>query len=116
MVRSFPEFAWRTNRLPETARKMRVAFDNANYILPVDVPDMTEGQETRLKGAALAEQYIISELRRRDVQVAIVVLDACRTNPFGRGGAVGRASPGQVEKTPASSVASQAPSSAGKRA
>ncbi len=29
MVRSLPEFAWRTNRLPDTTRKMRVAFDNA---------------------------------------------------------------------------------------
>jgi hypothetical protein len=29
MVRSLPEFAWRTNRLPDTTRAMRLAFDNA---------------------------------------------------------------------------------------
>jgi len=29
MVRSLPEFAWRTNRLPETVRALRLVFDNA---------------------------------------------------------------------------------------
>jgi formylglycine-generating enzyme required for sulfatase activity len=66
-----------------------VTLDGVNYILPADVPDVEAGQETRLKGAALAESYIISELLRRGVQVAVVVLDACRTNPFGRAGAKG---------------------------
>jgi nucleotide-binding universal stress UspA family protein len=69
-----------------------VALDGVNYILPADVPDLVAGQagqETRLKGAALAEQYIVSELAARGVRVAVVVLDACRTNPFARSGAKG---------------------------
>jgi hypothetical protein len=66
-----------------------VALDGVNYILPSDVPDIAAGQEVRLKGAALGEQYIISELAGRGVRVAVVVLDACRTNPFGRSGARG---------------------------
>ena len=45
MVRSLPEFAWRTNRLPDTARKMRVAFDNAKSperFLFVELPQSLE--------------------------------------------------------------------------
>ena len=64
-----------------------VALEGMNYILPSDVPDLQSGQEIRLKGAAYAEQDIIDELRRRGVRLAVVVLDACRTNPFGRAGA-----------------------------
>ncbi len=66
-----------------------VALDGVNYILPADMPDIAGGQETRLKAEALAEPYIISELTGRGVRVAVVVLDACRTNPFSRPGGKG---------------------------
>jgi phosphate transport system substrate-binding protein len=66
-----------------------LALDGVNYILPADVPDIAVGQETSLKAEALSEQYIISELSGRGVRVAVVVLDACRTNPFSRSGAKG---------------------------
>ncbi len=59
-----------------------VALDGANYILPTDVPDIAADQETRLKLAALAEGDIIAALTAREVAVAVVVLDACRNNPF----------------------------------
>jgi predicted metalloprotease len=79
-----------------------VAVDGVNYVLPADVPDIAAGQETLLKGEALSEPYIVSELTGRSVRVAIVVLDACRTNPFSRasgkgiGFAKGLAPPPQV--------------------
>jgi hypothetical protein len=66
-----------------------VALDGINYILPADVPNVAAGQEARLKGEALGEQYIITELTGRGVRVAVVVLDACRTNPFARPGGKG---------------------------
>jgi hypothetical protein len=66
-----------------------VALDGANYILPADVPDVRAGQSTRLKGAAISEDYIQSELARSGTQVAVVVLDACRDNPFGESGGKG---------------------------
>jgi formylglycine-generating enzyme required for sulfatase activity len=59
-----------------------VALDGVNYILPADVPDIAPGQETRMKLAALGESDIIAGLAGRDVRVAVVVLDACRNNPF----------------------------------
>lgn len=45
MVRSLPEFAWRTNRLPATTRAMRLAFDNAKSperFLFVELPQSLE--------------------------------------------------------------------------
>jgi formylglycine-generating enzyme required for sulfatase activity len=66
-----------------------VVLDGVNYVLPADVPDVAAGQITRLKGAALAEDYITSELLRSGARVAVVVLDACRNNPFARGGTKG---------------------------
>jgi formylglycine-generating enzyme required for sulfatase activity/uncharacterized caspase-like protein len=63
-----------------------VALDGVNYILPADVPDIAAGQDTRLKREALDEPSIVAELIGRGVRVAVVVLDACRTNPFARPG------------------------------
>jgi hypothetical protein len=62
-----------------------VAVDGANYILPADIPDVAKGQATRLKGAAIAEEYITAELIVAGARVVVVVLDACRDNPFGAG-------------------------------
>ncbi len=78
-----------------------VALDGGNYILPADVPNVMAGQEARLKGEALAESYIVGELTGRGVRVAVVVLDACRNNPFARSGkgvgfAKGLSAPPQV--------------------
>lgn len=78
-----------------------VAVDGVNYVLPADMPDIAAGQATLLKGDALSEPYIMSELAGRDVSVA--VLDAWRTNPFRRtgdggiGGDRGLAPPPQVK-------------------
>jgi hypothetical protein len=66
-----------------------VAVDGANYILPADMPEVGEGQITRMKGAAIAEEYITSELVGGGARVAVVVLDACRNNPFAHGGTRG---------------------------
>jgi hypothetical protein len=49
------------------------------------VPEVENNQATRLKGAAIAEQYIATELIGTGARVAVVVLDACRDNPFGSG-------------------------------
>jgi formylglycine-generating enzyme required for sulfatase activity len=66
-----------------------VALSDGNYILPSDIPNVEAEQETRLARVALAEHDIVSDLKRRGVRVAVVVLDACRTNPFARSGGKG---------------------------
>jgi formylglycine-generating enzyme required for sulfatase activity len=66
-----------------------VAIDGVNYILPADVPDVDKGQVTRLTGAAVREDDITAALMRSGARVAVVVLDACRDNPFGAAGTRG---------------------------
>jgi formylglycine-generating enzyme required for sulfatase activity len=63
-----------------------VMIGGGNYILPSDVPNVEPGQETRLTRAALGESDIVADLQQRGVRVAVVVLDACRDNPFKRPG------------------------------
>ena len=63
-----------------------VTVSGGNYILPVDVPNLEPSQETRLVRTALGENDIVADLQARGVRVAVVVLDACRNNPFKRPG------------------------------
>jgi hypothetical protein len=63
-----------------------VSIAGGNFILPTDVPNVEAGQETRLARAALGESDILADLQQRGVRVAVVVLDACRDNPFRRPG------------------------------
>jgi formylglycine-generating enzyme required for sulfatase activity len=60
-----------------------VALDGANYILPADVPAVGRGQNARLAAAAVREEDIGVRLMRAGARAAVVVLDACRDNPFG---------------------------------
>ena len=63
-----------------------VSIRGGNYILPTDVPNVQSGQETLLARTSLGENDIVSDLQGRGVRVAVVVLDACRNNPFKRRG------------------------------
>src|SRR5215467_10294370 len=57
-----------------------------NYLLPTDVPAATDGQEELVRDASFPAQRVIDRLQARGVRTAILVLDACRNNPFERPG------------------------------
>ena len=57
-----------------------------NYLLPIDVPAATEGQEELVQDASFAVDNIIERIQARGAQTAVFVLDACRNNPFERRG------------------------------
>ena len=57
-----------------------------NYLLPTDVPAATDGQEELVRDASFPAQRVIDRLQARGVRTAILVLDACRNNPFERSG------------------------------
>jgi hypothetical protein len=59
-----------------------VAINGGNHLLPSDIPDIAAGQEMRLARTALGEGDIVADLKSRHVRVAVVVIDACRNNPF----------------------------------
>jgi uncharacterized caspase-like protein len=66
-----------------------IAVDGTNYILPADIPTIAAGQIASLTGAAIREEDITSRFLRAGALVTIVVLDACRNNPFSGSGAKG---------------------------
>ena len=53
------------------------------------MPNVGPGQDTLLARVALGESDIVGDLQGRGVRVAIVVLDACRNNPFKKPGVRG---------------------------
>lgn len=63
-----------------------VAIGGVNYLVPSDVPAVTEGSEARVRGASITEYDVMDEIHNKGVRVALLVLDACRDNPFPRSG------------------------------
>ncbi len=53
-----------------------------NYLLPTDIPTATPGGEDFIKSEAVPVDRILDSIRKRGTRVAIMVLDACRDNPF----------------------------------
>jgi caspase domain-containing protein len=63
-----------------------VAIGGVNYLVPSDVPRIEAEGEVRARGASIAEGDVVAELQSKGVRVALLVLDACRDNPFPRSG------------------------------
>ncbi len=68
-----------------------VRIDGANYLLPSDIPKITGGQEELLITESINSAHILDRLRRKGAKVTLLILDACRNNPFqdSRGRSIG---------------------------
>src|ERR1041384_7063943 len=58
------------------------AIDGTNYLLPVDVPPVGPGEERLAGDASFAANGLSDRLQQRGAATVILVLDACRDNPF----------------------------------
>jgi len=69
-----------------------VALDGGNYLMPTDVPNVTEGQRNLLRTEGFLADDISERLRERGAATTVMVLDACRNNPFkaGSGRSIGQ--------------------------
>lgn len=63
-----------------------VAIDSANYLIPVDMPEPNEGEESVVADEAVAADSIIRRIQGRGASVSFIILDACRDNPFAAAG------------------------------
>jgi len=59
-----------------------VEIRGQNYLLPTDIPNAEPGQEAFVKGEAIGVNQVLQEIGRRKVRLSILILDACRNNPF----------------------------------
>src|SRR5262249_2912430 len=60
-----------------------------NYLLPTDIPEIREGQEELIRDSAFPADRIIDRLQARGARTVVLVLDACRNNPFEQRGGRG---------------------------
>ena len=58
------------------------AIDGTNYLLPVDVPHAGPGEEGLVRDEAFAASQLADRFRAKGAATAILILDACRDNPF----------------------------------
>ncbi len=66
-----------------------VEIAGRNYLLPVDIPNVEPGQDDFVTAEAIAVDQVLQRIRSRGTRVAILMLDACRNNPFPRDGTRG---------------------------
>lgn len=59
-----------------------IEISGRNYLLPTDIPSAKPGREDFIKSEAIPVDRILRSIRRRATRVAIMILDACRDNPF----------------------------------
>jgi hypothetical protein len=62
-----------------------VALDGGNYLMPTDIPNVTEGQRNLLRTEGFLADDISERLRERGAATTVMILDACRNNPFKAG-------------------------------
>jgi uncharacterized caspase-like protein len=94
-----------------------IALQGTNYLLPSDIPAIEPGQEMLARSRALAETDLSSALRDHGARVVVMVIDACRDNPFPKSGtrSVGQ-NRGLTRAEPADGVFSIYAASAGQQA
>lgn len=63
-----------------------VEIAGRNYLLPADAPAARPGDEAFLTAESVAVDDILTTLQSRGAKVTVLILDACRNNPFPRDG------------------------------
>ncbi|MFY0311603.1 caspase family protein [Leisingera sp. D0M16] len=63
-----------------------VEVEGRNYLLPSDVPMVNLGDESFLTGESIAADRVLGTFQRKGARSTIMILDACRNNPFPQDG------------------------------
>jgi TPR repeat protein len=85
LLSSLATFASRLNPGDEVAFFFAghgVEINGRNYLLPADIPLVGPGQELIVSRQAIPVSDIIAEFNARGVRLSLLILDACRDNPF----------------------------------
>jgi TPR repeat protein len=69
-----------------------IEIDGKNYLLPVDIEMPSRHSITFIKRKSILVDDIIDIMKKVNNKLNILILDACRNNPFGRGNGGGLAS------------------------
>jgi hypothetical protein len=66
-----------------------VEIRGINYLLATDTPAVGEGEEGMITSEGIPTDTIVDRLQERGAKVSMLVLDACRENPFKKSGTRG---------------------------
>ncbi len=59
-----------------------IEIEGRNFLLPTDIPNAKPGKEEFVKAESIPVDQILDSIRSRGTRISILVLDACRNNPF----------------------------------
>jgi hypothetical protein len=59
-----------------------VRIDGRNYLLPSDIPEARPGDEEFVAAESITADAVLDQLRSHGAKIALLILDACRDNPF----------------------------------
>ncbi len=59
-----------------------VEIEGENYLLPVDIPNASPGQENLIRDEAISFSQVLSRIKNTGAELSLAFLDACRNNPF----------------------------------
>ncbi len=59
-----------------------VELQGSNYLFPIDVPLLSSEQDRLLRSEAISLSDLLQDFELRSARVTLVILDACRDNPF----------------------------------
>ncbi|MFZ5732881.1 MAG: caspase family protein [Pseudomonadota bacterium] len=63
-----------------------IAVDGENFLLPADVPKPASGDKELVKSEGMPMTGLLDRIRGAGPRVTVLILDACRDNPFAQGG------------------------------
>lgn len=63
-----------------------VAIGGENFLLPTDIPNQGPEGETLIKSEAFSLSDVLGAMRSRKVRLSLLIIDACRNNPFKQDG------------------------------
>ncbi|NNE24639.1 MAG: caspase family protein [Rhizobiales bacterium] len=63
-----------------------VEISGENFLLPTDIPDAGPGQEGFVKAESIGLNDILTRLKSKKARLNVIILDACRNNPFSSAG------------------------------
>lgn len=63
-----------------------IQIDGRNFLIPADAPAAKPGDEAFLMAESIPVDQVMETLKSRGAATAVLILDACRDNPFPRNG------------------------------
>ena len=66
-----------------------IELSGQNFLLPTDIPVADAGQEGFIQTESISLQSILRRIKEKKASLNIIVLDACRDNPFTKDGTRG---------------------------